>query len=84
MRLRARFPELKIVVGRWGLKGNLDKNRDQVLGAGADHFAITVSETRKQVMALAQLRKSRQPAAVAPADDAVEHSAVELVGHPSA
>jgi hypothetical protein len=82
MRLRARFHELKIVVGRWGLKGNLDKNRDQVLAAGADHFAIALSETRKQVMALAQLGKSRQPSALAPADDVVEHSAGELVGQP--
>jgi hypothetical protein len=59
MRLRARFPALKIAVGRWGLKGNLDKNRDQVLAAGADRFATTLSETCRQLAALAQLAHPR-------------------------
>jgi predicted PurR-regulated permease PerM len=55
IRLRGRFPGLKIVVGRWGLKGNLDKNREAVLAAGADRFATTLAETHKQVLAFAQL-----------------------------
>ncbi len=64
LRLRARYPELKIVVGRWGLKGNLDKNREQALAAGADRFATTLAETRRQVMAFAQLehRRADEPA----------------------
>ncbi len=75
MRLRARFPTLKILVGRWGLKGNLEKNQDQVLAAGANHFATTLGETRKQVMALAQLGP-RKPDEL-PAHDG-EHSGPEL------
>lgn len=61
LRLRARFPNLKIVVGRWGLKGNLDKNREHLLSAGADYFATTLQETRNQVSNLAQLLSHRKP-----------------------
>ena len=43
------------MVGRWGLKGNLDKNRDQVLAAGADRFATTLAETRRQLLTLTHL-----------------------------
>src|SRR5262249_7358725 len=31
LRLRSRFPDVKILVGRWGLKGSVDKNRDQIV-----------------------------------------------------
>jgi hypothetical protein len=44
-RLRARFPKLKIVVGRWGLKGNLEENREHLREAGADHMDLTLVET---------------------------------------
>jgi hypothetical protein len=67
LRLRARFPELKILVGRWGLKGSLDKNREQILAAGADRTATSLAETRKQIMAFApvvsQTTESRASAA---------------------
>jgi predicted PurR-regulated permease PerM len=67
LRLRARFPQLKILVGRWGLKGSLDKNREQILAAGADRMATSVVETRKQIMAfapvVAQTTESRAAAA---------------------
>ena len=33
-RLRARFPGVKIVVGRWGLKGDAEQNREQLREAG--------------------------------------------------
>ncbi len=61
LRLRARFPDLKIVVGRWGLKENLEKNREQLLSAGADQFATTLLETRDQLASLVQLLAHRQP-----------------------
>ena len=35
-RLRARLPAARIVVGRWGLKGDLEQNQEQLLEAGAD------------------------------------------------
>jgi predicted PurR-regulated permease PerM len=55
LRLHGRFPKLKIVVGRWGLRANLDKNREQLLAAGAEHFATTLRETRNQLIQLGQL-----------------------------
>jgi predicted PurR-regulated permease PerM len=48
-RLRARHPELKIIVGRWGLKDNVEANRAQLLEVGADRMATTLLETRKQL-----------------------------------
>lgn len=48
-RLRARHPNLKILVGRWGLKDNPEANREQLQQAGADLMATTLLETRKQL-----------------------------------
>jgi hypothetical protein len=48
-RLRARHPDLKIIVGRWGLKDNVDANREQLHEVGADMMATTLLETRKQL-----------------------------------
>lgn len=48
-RIRTSHPNLKIVVGRWGLQGNLDADREQVQAVGADLFATTLLETRKQL-----------------------------------
>jgi hypothetical protein len=47
--LRARCPELKIIIGRWGLKYNVDANREQLQDVGADLMATTLLETRKQL-----------------------------------
>ena len=45
-RLRARLPGTKIVVGRWGLRGNVEQNQDQLREAGADQVETTLLETR--------------------------------------
>jgi predicted PurR-regulated permease PerM len=45
-RLRARLPHAKIVVGRWGLKGDVEQNAEQLCEAGADQVATTLLETR--------------------------------------
>jgi predicted PurR-regulated permease PerM len=45
-RLRARLPDAKIVVGRWGLKGNVEQNHEQLLEAGADQVETNLLETR--------------------------------------
>jgi predicted PurR-regulated permease PerM len=50
-RLRARFPNLKIVVGRWGI-GSEDSN--SILLAGADKVGTTMIETREQMIQLSQ------------------------------
>jgi hypothetical protein len=45
-RLRARLPNAKIVVGRWGLKASVDQNQEQLLEAGADQVETTLHETQ--------------------------------------
>ncbi len=50
-RLRARFPNLKIAVGRWGI-GTEDSN--SILLAGADKVGTTMIETREQMIQLSQ------------------------------
>jgi hypothetical protein len=45
-RLRARLPDAKIVVGRWGLKDSVEQNEEELLEAGADHVETTLHETR--------------------------------------
>src|SRR5206468_9552756 len=50
-RLRTRLPKTKIIVGRWGLKENLEANREQLTEAGADHVETTLLETQNQLSA---------------------------------
>ena len=51
-RLRARSPKVKIVVGRWGLKGDVKQNEEQLREAGADAMTTSLLETRDQLNAL--------------------------------
>jgi predicted PurR-regulated permease PerM len=50
-RLRQRLPEVKIVVGRWGLRGNVEQNVEQLREAGADQIDTTLLETRDRLNA---------------------------------
>jgi predicted PurR-regulated permease PerM len=64
-RLRAGCPNSKIVVGRWGIKGEAEKsNRNQLLEAGADAFGTTLEESAAQLVQLQHLIESQR---VAPA-----------------
>ena len=68
-RLRARLPEAKIVVGRWGLKDDVEQNDEQLREAGADQVATTLLETRRHlsawlpVLAQAEAKSTRDGAA---------------------
>jgi predicted PurR-regulated permease PerM len=63
-RLRSQCPELKIVVGRWGLHDERDTDRQHLLAAGADHVETTVLDTQR---ALAQAGLTlRRPAPESP------------------
>ena len=55
-RLRSRCPELKIVVGRWGLHDEKDTDCQHLLAAGADYVGTTLFDTQR---ALAQAGLSR-------------------------
>jgi predicted PurR-regulated permease PerM len=50
-RLRARLPGAKIVVGRWGLRGNVEQNQEQLREAGADLIETTLAQTRDDLNA---------------------------------
>ena len=66
-RLRARFPQLKIVVARWGQRSGVDAMREQILASGADHFGTSLEETATQLVQLAQFL--RPPATANPPND---------------
>jgi hypothetical protein len=51
-RLRSQCPELKIVVGRWGLHDEKAADRQHLLEAGADHVETTVLDTQRTLALL--------------------------------
>jgi hypothetical protein len=55
-RLRASLPAARIVVGQWGLKGDVEHNREQLLEAGADRVETTLLETRAHLQAWLPVR----------------------------
>jgi predicted PurR-regulated permease PerM len=63
-RLRARFPEQKILIGRWGAQP-LD-NRDEWTDCGGDYIATTFAESIQQLHELAQFLRPAQASAAAP------------------
>jgi hypothetical protein len=65
-RLRARFPFLKIAVGRWGM-GSEDSSN--ILRAGADRVGATMIEAREQMIQLCQIsaHSAAQPVTTVPA-----------------
>ncbi|MGH7391014.1 MAG: AI-2E family transporter [Candidatus Rokuibacteriota bacterium] len=58
-RLRARFPELRILVGRWGGRRFQDEHLDALSTAGADDVAQALLGTRDALLTLAPLAPSR-------------------------
>jgi hypothetical protein len=46
---------LKITVARWGLQPNPRKIKELIETSGSDSAAVTVDETRNQIIALVQL-----------------------------
>jgi predicted PurR-regulated permease PerM len=66
-RLRSRLPDLKIVVGRWGLSSDVDANREQIGESGADLLGTTLEETSGQLLGLVQfLRPAPTEAKIPP------------------
>jgi methylmalonyl-CoA mutase cobalamin-binding subunit len=51
-RLRAHFPYIKLVVGRWGDGSEASDNRTRLLAAGADEVGTSLVETRNIVIRL--------------------------------
>ena len=53
-RLRARFPDVKIVVGRWCPDARLEEARAGLATAGVTDISVTLLQTRDQILALSQ------------------------------
>jgi predicted PurR-regulated permease PerM len=60
-RLRSQYPELKIVVGRWGLHDEQDADRQHLLAAGADHVETTVLDTQRRLVLVGLTRGHPAP-----------------------
>jgi predicted PurR-regulated permease PerM len=61
-RLRSRFPQIRIVVGRWGAT-DLETQRQSLNAAGADYLGTTFEKTAAQLAEIAQFAR---PAHAAP------------------
>jgi predicted PurR-regulated permease PerM len=59
-RLHNHCPELKILVGRWGQKDVPPRDLERLTRAGAAHVAVTLLESRQQLLPLVQVA-SRAP-----------------------
>jgi predicted PurR-regulated permease PerM len=53
-RLRARFPDLPILIGRWGLTENQDQVRKRLLASGASDVSFTLDACRTQAVPMIQ------------------------------
>ena len=63
-RLRAKFPELRIVVCRWGPRASAASSPGQLEEAGADAITTTLLETRQQLASLLPVLAQSQNAPV--------------------
>ena len=67
-RLRARWPDLRILVGRWTAESG-EENAEVLLAAGADAVHTTLLDTRDEIWRLLEARASAPtaPALISPA-----------------
>ncbi len=64
-RLRARFPELRIVVALWHAQGNIEKGCNRLMAAGASEVVTTLKAAIENLPP-ASLVQSMQAAVAAP------------------
>ncbi len=72
-RLRARWPEVKIVVGCWGLNEDVKPTMERLRTAGADLVSAELLETRAQLLPLIQEAALKRAAAAPEAAAKVVH-----------
>jgi hypothetical protein len=77
-RLRARCPDLNIVVGRFGLHDESADEQQQLLEAGADHIAATMRELARHIAEQSLLAETTAGSE----DGKAEEMRVPAVGHP--
>jgi predicted PurR-regulated permease PerM len=62
-RLRKQFPDVHIVVGRWGLQEDVDQNREQLTAAGVDHITASLAEMKHYLREWQPVLDNQQKAA---------------------
>ena len=65
-RLRAAFPELRILVGRWAPPALADESTQALREAGASHVASTLAQTREYLGGLEEIPRVPVPGAAGP------------------
>jgi predicted PurR-regulated permease PerM len=58
-RLRARFPELSLVVGRWGESGGAAAAAERLVAGGATRVVFTLAEARDRILAVVRSTSER-------------------------
>jgi len=67
-RIRSHFPDLRIIVGRWGLRESVAPVRRQLEAAGANFVGLSLVETREQLQRVHALEPPTFAPAAAPAE----------------
>ncbi len=62
-RLRARFADLEIVVGRWGENAAASADAERLVELGASQVVFTLAELRDRILRLTSLAKKPEAAA---------------------
>jgi predicted PurR-regulated permease PerM len=62
-RIAKQFPDLRLVVGRWGLAGDAEGNRDQLTGVGAAFVATSLADMVTHLTNWRSALKAQQKAA---------------------
>jgi hypothetical protein len=55
------MPNIRILVGRWGLRANIETHRQRLQDAGADAVATSLLETRDQLETSLPFLRVAQP-----------------------
>jgi predicted PurR-regulated permease PerM len=71
-RLRLAFPDVRILVGRWGPEAMADENTQPLKAAGANQIGTSLVETRDELAELIEL--PRKPGPSTPSSDVVVHT----------
>ena len=61
-RIKSQCPTVKVAVGRWGEKENLERMQKRLQASGADLVAASLADTRTQVVPLLQVAATAEPA----------------------
>lgn len=76
-RLRSRFPEVKILVGLWKAKGDIERAKARLHAAQADQVVTTLSEAIEQIRQLNEsILLSKQKPAILPDADPMKDTSV--------